>query len=729
MNVKKPSTSLFNNILNRIKNENNFPFFKDKFYINHTVAIDNLIIHMSKKTLLNHKDIINALKKINSKKKYDNYLTQILDIVHKLQDISKQSKATNNTSQENISFHEIFKNTNSIFLDTEFYKDNEEEIIEFMQNALHHGSINEKNIAVFLEELTQNKREVYEDLLDLITNSFNFAKVNIYTEHDEDLSMDNKEDEGKDIDDGKDVEIEEEKKNVNNFEDTTRIYLQLVCKFPLLTKEEEIQIAMTIEECQKKFLHLVVNKFFSLLKEQLEEWKNQLIHKKLLLRNFIDLDIFIANVNNKQKAFTSDDNITNEVEYNLLPEVFNNLDMIIMHLDEMVQLQQKEINTQNKDFINLAEIVKNKIAFLQIQKNKMSFFFNNVLQPYYDKNLQVINKLENNLKANKTNNNKESIIEIQNKIKDMEDDISAKLLISYQDFILYYKEIYDIHRKIGVTKSRMVHSNLRLVISNSKRYTNKGLSFLDLIQEGNAGLMKAIDKFDYRKGYKFSTYASWWIRQSITRAIADQSRILRLPVHVTETINKLLKTYRELSTKLGREPTYEEMADVLNISVDKVARNLKASKPVISLDKSISDEDEKHTLQDSVEMNKKYSPEETLGSMEEIIYLTEALTFCLPTREEYIIRLRYGFNFKKFDNIDVVTEENNKDNKNAGRTLGNMGEMFEITRERVRQIINKSIKTIAKASFDKIANLKTDFSEFFHNKRYVNLFNKNIKIK
>ncbi|OED45757.1 hypothetical protein AB836_00270 [Rickettsiales bacterium (ex Bugula neritina AB1)] len=719
MSIKKASISSLNKLLTNIKMENDFPFKKDKFYNNNHQIIDNLIIKMSKQTLINHKDIINNLKEINNKKNYDNYLNNILNIIHKLQQLYESIK-TSKKKNNRIDLENIFKNINEEFLETDFYKEYKEEIIEFIHNTLQSKLVNEKNIQDFLLELTHNKNEIYDNAYDIITNTLNTLNISIYGDKDEDLLNNGSNNE--DLNDDGNDDIEEEydnKKTTHNFEDTTRIYLQLVYKFPLLTKKEEVKIFTTIEECQKNFLHIIVNTFFPLLKEKLTEWKFQLINKKLLLRNFIDLDIFIANINKRQKSFTNDDNITNEVEYNLLPEVFDNLDTIIENLTNMINLK-----TKNNTFNSVVEIVKNKITFLRIQKSKMNSFFNNNIQSFYNKTIKVVTKLENDLQ----NASQEKSNKISEDIKKIKDYIYETLFIDYEKFIIDYKEIDDVYNKTSTTKSHMVHSNLRLVISNSKRYTNKGLSFLDLIQEGNTGLIKAIDKFDYHKGYKFSTYASWWVRQSITRAIADQSRILRLPVHVTETINKLLRTYRELSTKLGREPTYEEISEKLNVSVEKVARNLKAAKPVISLDKSISDEDEKHTLQDSVEMNKKYSPEENLRSLEEIIYLTETLTFCLPTREEYIIRLRYGFNFKKFDSYDINMEEG-KDNKNTVHTLGNMGARFEVTRERIRQVISKSIKSVSKLSFDKMSSFKGDLSEFFNNKKYVNLFNKNTKIQ
>jgi len=353
----------------------------------------------------------------------------------------------------------------------------------------------------------------------------------------------------------------------------------------------------------------------------------------------------------------------------ILVEDFKNMQLSPSVVEELVQAHYKE----NKKILSLEGVllrlaVENKISREEFVK-------------YYVGN-EINSRFESFLKENKAWKNffKKHKKEF-NDIRERLVEFSKKIELSVGEFKLLVKRIQKGERESRVAKKEMVEANLRLVISIAKKYTNRGLQFLDLIQEGNIGLMKAVDKFEYRRGYKFSTYATWWIRQAITRSIADQARTIRIPVHMIETINKIVRTQRQILSEFGREATPEELAKKLAMPLEKVRKVLKISKEPVSLETPVGDEEDS-SLGDFIEDKNALQPLDT-AIRSNLSESTTKILASLTPREERVLRMRFGIGM------------------NTDHTLEEVGLQFNVTRERIRQIEAKALRKLKHPSRSK----------------------------
>ena len=527
----------------------------------------------------------------------------------------------------------------------------------------------------------------------------------------------------------------DEGKTIEKSDDPIRMYLREMGGVELLSREGEIAIAKRIEA--GKDVMLIALSQSPITAQQFFEWNEKLNKDEILVREIIDIDTNYMedestgpSAKQKNSGETDKEENSNEegeddfnptlaaMESEIKPKVLKTVNTLTKEYNKLIKYQKEKLEcvlnsqtfspTKEKGYEKIVNDILENIKSLQLSPSVLE----ELVQKHYTENKKIIS-LEGNLLrlavdqkiprnefikfyvGNEINPNLKKFLDTnslwkqffsKNKlefknIRERLIEISHKLGMSVTDFKKLVSRVQKGEKESRIAKKEMVEANLRLVISIAKKYTNRGLQFLDLIQEGNIGLMKAVDKFEYRRGYKFSTYATWWIRQAITRSIADQARTIRIPVHMIETINKIVRTQRLILSEFGREATPEELAKKLRMPLDKVRKVLKISKEPVSLEKPVGDEEDS-SLGDFIEDTKALAPlEQAIKSN-----LGEATTKILSTltpREERVLRMRFGVGM------------------NTDHTLEEVGLQFSVTRERIRQIEAKALRKLKHPSRSK----------------------------
>jgi RNA polymerase primary sigma factor len=440
-------------------------------------------------------------------------------------------------------------------------------------------------------------------------------------------------------------------------DDPVRMYLKQMGQVPLLTREQEVEISKRIEEAE-------------------------IATTGMFHRLGCATDAYLGVIDRLERGKERFDRIISDKHVECREDYFNDLPKVLRGIDRNGELKLKYFHDYTKAKKGSPEEKKALKMFDKAQERLTDYFkklhfkqkaIEDII-PEVDQQHQKMTHLLEEVDRLKKSRAKSAVADLRSTRKEVR-ELESYLQMDHVEFMLQHKELRIWMRKGHKAKTEMIEANLRLVISIAKKYTNRGLSFLDLIQEGNMGLMKAVEKFEYRRGYKFSTYATWWIRQAITRSIADQARTIRIPVHMIETINKLMRIQKQLLQEFGRESTPEELSDEMELPVERVRAILKIAQQPISLQSPIGDSDDTH-FGDFIEDKAAEKPDE----MTAFSLLKEKIGDVLQTlteREQEVLTLRFGL-------VDGYP-----------RTLEEVGRKFNVTRERIRQIEAKALQKLS----------------------------------